>query len=183
MSDRAWNSTGGSYNSNNWSRPATLNTYLNGEYYEGLDSSIKDYIVSHTWGIGEVEYDNDDLVAQIVGEQGTTWSGNIGLISVSDYLRANSNTEQCENLSRNNTKNSTCRTTNWMFANYSYWTISRSVKSQYGTFGIFIMNLTGTVGSFGSTISTIAPRPAAYLKSDITLSGSGTSLNPFKIVL
>ena len=181
LSNRAWNSTGGSYNSNNWSRPATLNTYLNGEYYEGLDSSIKDYIVSHTWGIGEVEKDNDDLVAQIVGEQGTTWSGNIGLISVSDYLRANSNTEQCENLSRNNTKNSTCRTTNWMFANYSYWTISRSVKSQYGTFGIFIVNLTGTVGSFDSTTSTIAPRPAVYLKSNLTLTGSGTELDPYKL--
>ena len=54
---QAWDNS----NSNNWTRPATLNTYLNGEYYNGLDSSIKDNIVSHIWGIGAVTYNNDDF--------------------------------------------------------------------------------------------------------------------------
>ena len=56
-------------NSNNWTRPATLNTYLNGEYLEGL--SYNDKVVSHNFSIGEVTPDNNDLVAQIASENGT----------------------------------------------------------------------------------------------------------------
>ena len=37
------------------------------------------------------------------------------MITASEYLRANPNTEQCGNLSINNTNKSTCKTTNWMY--------------------------------------------------------------------
>ena len=176
LSNQAWDTS----NSNNWARPATLNTYLNGEYYNGLDNSIKDNIVSHTWGIGEVEYDNDDLSAQIVSEQGTTWSGNIGLIAHSDYLRANSDMANCgtDKTFRKNYK--TCRNTDWMYISGNlWWTISPRAGDSDGVWNVL------DVGNLDYNIandSFDAPRPAAYLKSDITLSGSGTLEDPYKIV-
>ena len=176
LQKQAWDTS----NSNNWARPATLNTYLNGEYYTNLDSSIKDNIVSHTWGIGEVESNNDDLSAQIVSEQGTTWSGNIGLISHSDYLRANSDMANCGTDKTNYENYETCRNTDWMYISGSYWwTISPLADSSGDVWRVFD---DGRLRSRYASDSGIAPRPAAYLKSDITLSGSGTSLDPFKIV-
>lgn len=178
LSNRAWDTTGGIYGSNNWVRPADLNTYLNGEYYESLDSSITDYIVSHTWGIGAVTMDNNDLADQISDENGTTWNSNIGLISVSDYLRANTNTEQCGTYISNNDNYLTCKTTDWLFKDESYWTISPRASSSNL---VFRVDSTGHVYSFDVNYSSFALCPAAYLSSDIILSGMGTSGNPYVI--
>ncbi len=177
---QVWDSS----DSNNWARPATLNTYLNGEYYNGLDSSIKDNIVSHTWGIGLVILGNDDLSAQIASEQGTTWNGNIGLIAVSDYIRANSDMANCGTAETNYENGDTCRSTDWMYISGSYWwTISPDPDASNLVWAVFddgyiISNAIFSLFNYNNT----APRPAVYLKSDITLSGSGTSLDPFKIV-
>ena len=175
LSNQAWDTS----NSNNWARPATLNTYLNGEYYNGLDSSIKDNIVSHTWGIGAVTMDNDDLSSQIASEQGTTWNGNIGLISHSDYLRANSDMANCGTDKTNYENYETCRNTNWMYISGSYWwTISPVADSSD-----YVWTVRGGGRLLDNASSSVyAPRPAAYLKSDITLSGSGTLDDPFTIV-
>ena len=175
LPEQAWDTS----NSNNWIRPATLNTYLNGEYYNGLDSSIKDNIVSHTWGIGAVS-SNNDLAVQIASEQGTTWSGNIGLIAHSDYLRANSDMVNCGTHETTNTNYQTCRNTDWMYiSGSSWWIISpRADKS----FQVWVVRVGGDLISSTAFNSALAPRPAAYLKSEITLSGSGTSLDPYKIV-
>ena len=176
LPNQAWDTS----SSNNWARPATLNTYLNGEYYNGLDSSIKDNIVSHIWGIGAVTYNNDDLAAQIASEQGTTWSGNIGLIAHSDYLRANSDMANCGTDKTNYENYETCRNTDWMYIlNSQWWTISPSADNPYKVRSVSVVGGLSRNNAFDSLI---APRPAAYLKSDITLSGSGTSLDPFKIV-
>ena len=164
--------------STNWARPADLNTYLNGEYYNGLDSSIKDNIVSHTWGIGAVS-SNNDLAVQIASEQGTTWSGNIGLIAHSDYLRANSDMANCGTDETNYDNYTTCRNTDWMYISSEWWTISPYADNSYQ---IWYVGGLGFFSNFGVSYSRVAPRPAAYLKSDITLSGSGTSLDPYKIV-
>ena len=178
LPDQTWDSS----NSNNWAKPATLNTYLNGEYYNSLDSSIKDNIVSHTWGIGAVNVDNNDLAAQIASEQGTTWSGNIGLIAFSDYLRANSDMKNCGTVNTNKENYKICRNTDWMYISGIdswWWTISPSTDDSRLVWTVYY---DGNLYHYTAYTSDYAPRPAAYLKSNITLSGSGTSLDPFKIV-
>ena len=174
LSNQAWDSS----DSNNWAKPTTLNTYLNGEYYEGLDSSTKDYIVSHKWGIGAVTSNNNDLAAQIASENGTTWTGNVGLIAHSDYLRANSDMVNCGTFSLSNDNYSTCKTTDWMYISGSYWwTISsRAVIPNY----VWFVTKDGRISS-NAAHYLVAPRPVVYLKSDITLNGSGTSEDPFQI--
>ena len=180
LSRRAWDTTGGTYGSNNWARPADLNTYLNGEYYNGLDSSIKDYIVSHTWGIGAVTFDNDDLTAQIASENGTTWSGNIGLIAHSDYLRANSDMTNCGTAKINYENYETCRNTDWMYIpNYSWWTLSP--HADYSS-DVWIVDFDGRLHN-NTANSENGVRPAIYLNSNLTLTGSGTSSDPFTPVV
>ena len=176
---QAWDTS----NSNNWARPATLNTYLNGEYLSSLDSSIKDNIVSHTWGIGAFAGDsnsNGEVALGISEEKSETWNGNVGLIAPTDYLRANSNDLQCNSGMLLSTNFETCNTTNWMYISRSWWwTISPDAGYSDYVWGV---NAVGGLYNNGASNSDNAPRPAVYLKSDITLSGSGTSLDPFKIV-
>ena len=173
LPDQAWDTS----NSNNWTRPASLNTYLNGEYYEGLDSSIKNHIVSHTWGIGAVTYGNNDLAAQIASENGTKWTGNIGLISHSDYLRANSDMEKCGTNKTNYENYETCRNLDWMYIpNYNWWTLSPFAD---GSSTVWSVGSDGYLGSIVIARGEGGVRPAIYLSSNITLTGSGTMAEPY----
>ena len=176
IGDMVWDDT----NSNNWARPATLNTYLNETYLLTLSNSDK--VVSHNYSIGEVTYDNNDLADQINDENGTIWNGKVGLITASEYLRANSNTAQCETFSLNNYDPSTCCDTNWIFnaVGSSYpQTISpvASIANQvfaddgYGS-------LYGGDANYGPGAGVV---PVLYLSSDITLSGTGLETDSFVI--
>ena len=74
----------------------------------------------------------------------------------------------------------TCRNTDWMYISGSYWwTISPYAGSSDQ---VWRVRDDGGLYIRSAANSDYAPRPAAYLKSDITLSGSGTSLDPYKIV-
>ena len=65
IGDIAWDTS----NSNNWNRPATLNTYLNGDYYNSLTSTAQSQIVEATYYAGEVTDDNNDMQDQISDEK------------------------------------------------------------------------------------------------------------------
>ena len=180
IGDLAWDT---SLDIASWGNPATLNTYLNEEYLKTLSDFVD--VVSHTWNIGIIRQDNNDLSAQIADENATTWNGNIGLITVSEYLRVNTNTEQCGTVSLNNTNKATCKTTNWMFSivpasNY-LWTISPSMSRPRAAF--VINGYPANAGGVGpnSVNSDYAVVPVLYLSSDITLSGTGTSSDPYVI--
>ena len=171
-----WDTSG----SNNWIRPATLNTYLNSDYYNSLSSEIKALIQTHSWGIGTVTWNNTDLAAQIESENGTTWTGNIGLMSASDYLRANTNTDQCGNLSLNKSNASTCKTTNYIVPTSGYlWTISP--HASYAA-SVVLVSSDGHVDYTVAYISDRSVAPALYLTPNITLEGEGTESNPYTIV-
>ena len=171
-------------NSNAW-ETSDIKTYLNGEYLESITTN-KDKIVSHTWSIGAVTDSNSDLAGQIADENGTqSQNASVGMITASEYLRANTNTEQCGNISINNTNGKTCLTTNWMYnvvpSDGYLWTISPSARGSLTGF-----NVDGT--SYGAGYVSSSPAyasngvsPAVYLSSDITLTGDGSSSNPFVI--
>ena len=175
LSDRAWDST----NSNNWDRPSEIKTYLNGEYLESITVN-KDKIVPSTWSIGGVTYGNNDLAGQIADENGTrSQEASIGLITASEYLRANTNTELCGNFSLNNSNYSTCQTTNWLSKGTMYWTISPNAGNSYRVFTVY--NDGNLYHDKLDSSTTYAVLPAITLSSDISLSGSGTSGDPYRI--
>ena len=170
--------------SNVW-ETSSIKTYLNGEYLSSITTN-QDKIVSHTWSIGGITRNNSDLAGQIAAENGTqSQSVSVGMITASEYLRANTNKEQCENMNINNTNITTCKTTNWMYnivpSVGRLWTISPNASSGDSVFCVF-----GNASNAGNLISNYAyilngVSPAVYLSSDITLSGTGESSNPYVI--
>ena len=178
LPDRAFDTTGGTYGSNNWDRPSDIKGYLNGEYLESITVN-KEKIVPSTWSIGKVSSGNNDLAGQIASENGTqSQTASVGLITASEYLRANPNTELCGNSSLNTDNYSTCRTTNWLFKNDYYLIISPD--SGYSS-NVFVVDDYGDLMLSGATYP-FAVLPALYLSSDINLSGSGTASDPHIIM-
>ena len=154
-------------------------TYLNGEYYNSLERTFKENIVSNTWGTGAVIWQNNDLQGQITSENRYKWNGNIGLISVSDYIKANSNKETWGTVNKNNSYYSTCKNTNWMYiSGTSWWTISPGSIYSYTVWNI---NSDGYL--YGNDArNSVGVRPAVFLNSSISLIGDGTESYPFIIV-
>lgn len=163
---------------------AWLNTYLNTTYYNSLLIESKAQIINHIFSVGPVISDNSDLASQITLENSLTWTGNIALASVSDYLKANNNGEQCGTLANNNTNYNTCKTTNWMFNNFAYWFVSPLADSTGKEWYIYsdgkIKN--DIVHGTPMTNEDYDGLPVLYLKSDLSLTGAGTEKDLYKIV-
>ena len=154
-------------------------TYLNGEYLDSITED-RDKLVSHDYNIGAVVSDNDDLVAQIEGEKAYKWNGKVGLISHSDYINANSNQELC---GTDKINYEICRNNDWMYISGSYWwTLSPRADYSYIVWNVtnggtlHDGNLTDNYANFSNGV-----RPAVYLTSNLSLSGSGTESDPFII--
>ena len=147
--------------------------------------SDSDKIVPHTWDVGAVTYDNNDLSDQITDEKGTTWNGKIGLITASEYLRANTNTEQCGTNMLNNDNYSTCKNTDWMYSSVPsggyMWTISPSASNSNGVFDVISNSRPGNLSHSSVNDSSDGVVPVLYLSSNITLTGSGTSGEPYSL--
>ena len=179
----AWD-TSGNFGNNNWARPSSLNTYLNGDYYNSLNSTAKNQIVSHTWKIGPVTNDNGCLTDNVNSEGDIRWSGKVGLATVSEYLRSSSNVGMCRTFALNNDHAGTCANSNWM-VNSSYanwWTLSSRAGSDVP---VFLVYSNGTISNELddglANYARAAVRPTLYLSSSVTLSGSGTSSNPYTL--
>ena len=176
---------------------SSIANYLNGEYYSSLTVLAQAQIQQHSFNIGPVElYDetgNDSLSKNIAGEKMNTWTGNIGLVNVSDILKASTNsactsvTDQLNQLIDSGT--STCN------SNYlvdlpdepGYWTINNAVRESGGySDGVWNAAQYGGVAgldySYAHYDDLHGPRPVLFLKSSIQFtSGNGTKSQPFQI--
>ena len=183
-------------NSGTVTKDASLNEDLNGTYYNSLNETVKENIEYHDWYFGYVSYYNNDLQAQINSEKSVSGKYNIGLISVSDYLRANYN-EDCDSFAKNSDNCTTCKTTNWIFDiinNHGtyLWTLNVSDYTHNNTtdyvFRIFASPTSAAAGQVtsvaaghgGTARGSVAP--SIYLKSGVTLTGVGSETEPFMIV-
>ena len=158
---------------------SSLNTYLNGEYLNSITVN-KDKIVSHNYNIGAVgsSSSNVDLAAQIEGEKSYKWNGEVGLISDSDYINANSDMNTCGTHSKYNSNYTTCRNTNWMYIPGKWWW-SLSPYTGY-SYGVWFVYTDGCLYT-GFAGYSYRVRPAVYLTSSLSLSGSGTQRDPYRI--
>ena len=176
---------------------SSIANYLNGEYYNGLTEIARAQIQQHVYYIGPVEYydqtGNDSLSKNIAGEKMNTWTGNIGLVNVSDILKASINpactsaTDQFNQL--NNSGTSTCN------SNYlvdlpdqtGYWTINNGPwesadYSYYVWDAAQIGGMAGLGGNDANYDHFNGARPVLYLRSNIQFtSGNGTKSQPFQI--
>ena len=176
IGDMVWDSS----SSNNWARPVSLNTYLNGTYYNGLNSTAQSQIVAKDFSIGAVTRDNNDLSSQVNDENSNKWNGNIALVTVSEYIRSNSNKSSCKSFSLNSKNASTCKNTTWMYIHDDWWTLSS--VADFFNFS-FSVSASGDFGQNYVSYDThrYAIRPALYLSADVTLTGSGTPADPYVV--
>ena len=171
----AWDTT----NSNDWTRPATLNTYLNNTYYNSLISATKEQIVSHNFSIGYLS-NVTNLNAQIYGENSKTWNGKVALPTVSEYIRTNSNQATCslDNLTDNS---SICKRTNWMYSNYNWWTLTYYYTYSTNVHAASLITNNNTI-AYSNVPNQNSIRPVVYLSSDIKITGgTGTQSDPYTI--
>ncbi len=171
-------------NSNNWSRPATINTYLNETYYNNeLNSTAQSQIVTKGFSIGGVT-NNNDLANQINNENSTKWHGKVALVTVSEYIRSNSNQSICGSLSLSNNNYGTCKNTTWMYINETCWTLSSRSGSSNRAF--YVQSDNNIIGNDGYSFVNIAygTRPVLYLSSEVKIiGGDGSQNNPYEISL
>ena len=161
-------------------KEATLNTYLNNDWYNSLDSSVKSKIVTHMFNVGAVNVDETNLSNTITQEATYKWKGKVGLMLLSEYVKASTNL-LCDSVS-SYYNNSSCynnsETHNWIFAS-----IGDSDPLMFAHRGIYTVFFVLHYGfpRFSQACGSFGIAPVFYLSSDITLSGEGTSDNPYTV--
>ena len=165
--------TSGLRGSNNWARPATLNTYLNWTYYNELNSTAQSQIFLHDWSIGMVSYGTSGLDNIVNAENSQKWNGKIALLTVSEYLRTNSNASCNSTLS-----GGTCLNTTWVYSTVGrtqWWLLTVTSDQVYWV-------PSGEMGMYYAFSTVTNVFPALYLSSDIKITGgTGTQSNPYQI--
>ena len=174
--------------SNDWARPASLNAYLNGTYYnDELNASAKSQIVAKDWNIGVLStWSDDDLSNTISKENSKKWNGKIALPTISEYIRSNSNKNACGTLEKAwNAVSKQCISTTWMYAsNIIIWWMLTPYDAGSGLSTAFSLKADGTfILDTDDTASSInAVRPTLYLSPDIKITGgTGTESDPYTI--
>ena len=170
---------------------SSIADYLNGEYYNGLTEIAKAQIQQHNFYIGPVEYydisGNDSLSKNIAGEKLATWTGNIGLVNVSDILKVSLNpacTSATDQINQAREGKTICDQ-NYLInvnADSPFWTITmitgETDRYLTSTMWVGALNVIGN----GPVFSPNAILPVLFLKSSIQFtSGNGTKSQPFII--
>ena len=171
-----WSGSDSSQSNNTWSS-STLNTgTLKGTYLSSLSATWQNKIATHTWYVGGYStYHATPKTFYNAESSGTTYRAKIGLMYVSDFGYAASNSYWTTNIiSYNSAINN-----NWMHMGLDEWTISRDSVSSVS---VYRVNDTGSVSTNAVFGLRRAVRPSFYLRSSTTyVSGSGTSSDPIRI--
>ena len=164
-------------------KDASLNTYLNGEYYNGLSSEAQRLIVSHEWNVGPITSESNQMGTPeltVQDEERIKWNGKVALLTQSDALLANSNEAQCGSAADHSTNASICKTTNYLIPSsvWYYWLVSPFTQGSYYVYAVL-----GDGRIFNGTYAydSVGVRPAVYLSTNLQLSGSGTQSDPYVI--
>ena len=162
--------------SNDWGT-SDLSTYLDTTYYNGLNGIAQNQIVAKDWSIGKIADDNN-LATQITNENVTKWNGKVALVTVSEYLRSNSNKSSCGTMTLNNINYSTCKNTTWMYYSSNHWW-TLSPRAGGSSYSFFVYSDCSVY--FNRVNESFGVRPVVYLSSEVKLSGSGTQSDPYVV--
>ena len=186
-----WNSN----NVNEWST-ATLNTYLNGDYYNGLDDTSKSMVADTKYYLGGSsvyrnlkgeDYYNFERGTTVYSGRSTSWNGKIALMYPSDYTYTYA--LGVDNTCYNDGSYTGCgqssgKTNGWIYntnSNSNQWFLS---PFSAGSDRAFSLIDSGDVYSGGYITLSIGVRPSLYLVSNIkTDSGDGSEQSPYRLKL
>ena len=188
-SEMAWDSNG----ANEWST-ASLNTYLNGDYYNGIEATSKSMIADTKYYLGGAANSSGGAEAYYNWERGTTvysgrstsWNGKIALMYPSDYTYTYAlgvdNTCYTDGYSCQTNKGGT-PTQGWIYntnSNTYQWLLSPHSAVFDNAF--YLSDLGNVYGNYITGGSGV--RPSLYLVSNIKIdSGEGTEQSPYQLSL
>ncbi len=164
-------------------KEATLNTYLNNDFYNSLSDEVKSLIVEKTWNVGPTAYNQTNLSESVKEESAYKWKGKIALMNATDYVKASSNSA-CTSVKDYNEDyfggSPSCYnnsvTHNFLYSNDWPWMVSPGTDSF--AYYVFQVSREGYLhGNAAFNASEV--RPAFYLSSETTLNGEGTETNPY----
>ena len=181
---------------------SSIKEYLNNTYYPTLNGTSKTQVQSHAFNIGSVQFldvsGNDSIEKNIAGEKMYQWTGNVGLVNVSDLLRASTNiactsaTDEF-NAGMQEVPQEKCgsylitmSSINEELGGIGYWTMNAfSAEFDDRSNHVWIAAFTQGVGVFGggyANYDSYGARPVVFLKSSIQFTeGDGTKSNPYII--
>ena len=188
-----WNTTEVSSTSsyNNWTG-ATLNTYLNIDYYNTFLSNTKKMVSSAKYYLGgynnysQTSQDMYSYERKISGSDyyystnPNSWVGKLGLMYVSDYGYASANCETKKLADTATTDLRACNDTNWLYnIKVHEWLLPQdSSLSSHA----FYVSSDGRVLSNGVYGAQVAVRPVVYLTSAVQITGGeGTESSPYQL--
>ena len=184
IGDKYWD-TG---KSNNWARPATLNTELNTTYLIGLSSEAQSMIGNAKYYLGlpgvfnikkDVMYQYERKIKSdfYYGSNPNNWVGKLALMYASDYGYAASDECTQEICDYNDT---TCKNNNWLFKGNIEWLLIQSSINSYAS----CVYSSGIVRFCDVSDNQKGVRPVLYLTSSVQIiGGDGTSANPYTLGL
>lgn len=160
---------------------STILNYLNSTFYDSLSDELKNNIIESTFNIGPVSTSSTFLEA-IVEEQEYTWNGYVGLLTLTEMLYPNNNTEITIGESQNN---------NYLLESASgkfLWTMTPIKNSSTQIWAVnpdktqsgkeaYLSSETQNDVSYNFTAI-----PTVYLKDTVKIaSGDGSLVSPFTI--
>jgi len=177
-------------------KDAEINLYLNGEYYNSIKNEDKLKIIKGVFNVGGAGISDTNLSTTISEEKSYQWEGNIALPTVSEYVRASTNSS-CTNVYMYYYQiNDNCSTNNlnhnWMFniltkngSSYG-WLLSPYHSYSSRLLYVYISGSLGNGDANGNKDGFIdgVDRnvvPILYLDSNIRLNGDGTETEPYTI--
>ena len=182
-----WDDTDG-YGSNNWARPADLNTYLNRDYYNSIDEISRNIISLEIYYLGGPNSSNFKTLtasgyynlernsSQVWGGQPASTPQHIGLMYPSDYGYAAGSSCLSTALY---SYNSSCKNSDYLFSGVDEWLQTPNAgNSLMATFLYSYGNvLIGDQASYYKAV-----RPVLYLNSNVKITGGdGSQGNAFKL--
>ncbi len=169
-------------------KEATLNTYLNNDFYNSLSDDVKSLIAEKTWNVGPTAWNQTNLSESIKEESVYKWKGKIALMNATDYVKASTNSE-CMSVSDYEEKylggkescynNSSAH--NYLYSNNALWTIS-PLSTVFNAIFVYSVDEVGKLYTDYSVNGGLGVRPTFYLSFETTLNGEGTETNPYKVL-
>lgn len=165
---------------------ATISKYLNEDYFNTLTLFSQRLIQNYNYKIGNISeemiYDGglNDLISQ---ETETELVKKVGLPSVSEYVRANSDEQSCGTLA--DSRVGTCASTNWMINTpsqnfYGFWLLNTTNMLNL-TYALMAEYNYGIYYALPYYVSEVRPVVSIELDDSMKLFGNGTSENPYQL--
>ena len=160
---------------------APINTYLNGEYYNGLNETARSMVKQYAiYKAGVLKWQSGQTISTDVSQvKAAKWKGKVALIDATEYVRASTNSSCTSVDVAYDTTN--CKNNNWMFNSDIWWTLS-PYSSSYSR-SVWYVNSSGDF-STNFAIRSNGVRPVVTLSSEVQItSGDGSESSPYQLSL